>query len=112
MIESIQNIGSLSKTSGLESLATDKTSSAFQIEGATPGASTGMSFASVLGNMATEAMNNLKQSEVKSIEGINGTANTREVVDAVLAAEQSLQTAIAFRDKIVSAYLEISKMQI
>ena len=41
-----------------------------------------------------------------------GKANTREVVDAVMQAEQSLQTAIAFRDKIVNAYLEITKMQI
>ncbi len=75
-------------------------------------ANPGMSFASVLGNMATDAMHNIKQAEVKSFEGIKGTANTREVVDAVMQAEQSLQTAIAFRDKVVNAYLEISKMQI
>ena len=47
-----------------------------------------------------------------SFEGIQGKANTREVVDAMLSAEQSLQTAIALRDKIVSAYLDITKMQI
>ena len=36
----------------------------------------------------------------------------REVVDAVMSAEQTLQAAVAIRDKIVSAYLEISRMAI
>ena len=36
----------------------------------------------------------------------------REVVDALMSAEQSLQTAIAIRDKLVTAYLEVSRMQI
>jgi flagellar hook-basal body complex protein FliE len=47
-----------------------------------------------------------------SFKAIQGNANTREVVDAVLEAQQSLQTAMALRDKIVSAYLEVTKMQI
>jgi flagellar hook-basal body complex protein FliE len=36
----------------------------------------------------------------------------QQVVEAVMAAEQALQSAIAVRDKVVSAYLEISRMQI
>ncbi|KAF2990642.1 Flagellar hook-basal body complex protein FliE [Methylocystis sp. MJC1] len=35
-----------------------------------------------------------------------------QVVDAVMAAERSLQTMIAVRDKVVNAYQEISKMAI
>ena len=35
-----------------------------------------------------------------------------QVVDAVMNAEQSLQTAIAIRDKVVTAYLEIARMPI
>lgn len=77
-----------------------------------PGLATGQSFGEVLTSMATSAMNNIKQAEVSSFEGIQGKASTREVVDAVMAAEQSLQTAIALRDKIVSAFLDITKMQI
>ena len=50
--------------------------------------------------------------EGASLDGIRGQANTREVVDAVMNAEQSLQTAIAIRDKVVTAYLEIARMQI
>lgn len=111
MIDQIQNVGSLSKVTGLDSIATDAVSSTTTV-GATPGSMTGVSFASVLGDMATSAMHNIKQAEVTSFEGLTGKADTREVVDAVLAAEQSLQTAIALRDKIVSAYLDITKMQI
>jgi flagellar hook-basal body complex protein FliE len=37
---------------------------------------------------------------------------TRDVVDAIMTAEQSLQTATAIRDKLVTAYLEIARMQI
>jgi flagellar hook-basal body complex protein FliE len=33
-------------------------------------------------------------------------------VESVMAAEQSLQTAVAIRDKVVAAYLEISRMTI
>ena len=112
MIDQIQNVGSLSKVSGLGSFATDAVSSTTTTVGSTPGSANGLTFASVLGDMASSTMQNIKQAEVTSFEGITGKANTREVVDAVLAAEQSLQTAIALRDKIVSAYLEITKMQI
>jgi flagellar hook-basal body complex protein FliE len=34
------------------------------------------------------------------------------VVEAVMAAEQSLQASLAVRDKVVQSYLEISRMQI
>jgi flagellar hook-basal body complex protein FliE len=34
------------------------------------------------------------------------------VVDAVMNAQQTLQAAVAIRDKIVSAYLEVSRMSI
>lgn len=108
MIENISKISALSATRGLE----DLTASPTVQNGVTPGENTGMSFASVLGGVATDSMNSLRAAEAKSFEGIQGTASTREVVDAVLQAQQSLNTAIALRDKIVNAYLEITKMSI
>ena len=54
----------------------------------------------------------LKHAEQVSVQALQGKADTREVVDAVMSAEQALQTAIAIRDKIVSAYLEVSRMAI
>lgn len=79
---------------------------------ATGGQPAGASFGEVLYSMGTEVMDNLKTAEVQSFKAISGEADTREVVDALMTAEQSLQTAIAIRDKLVTAYLEITRMQI
>jgi flagellar hook-basal body complex protein FliE len=57
-------------------------------------------------------MDNLKAAEGQSLAAVRGEAVTRDVVDAIMTAEQSLQTAVAIRDKLVTAYLEIARMQI
>ncbi|HEX2146969.1 MAG TPA: flagellar hook-basal body complex protein FliE [Pseudorhizobium sp.] len=108
MIDNITKVSSLSATRGLESLVESSTTAA----SVAPGENAGLNFASVLGGVATDSMNSLKFAETKSFEAIQGKANTREVVDAVLQAQQSLNTAIALRDKIVNAYLEVTKMSI
>lgn len=110
MIESVKGVNSLFSTGPLSGVSTDTSSTVSSA--AAQGTGTGMSFAQVMGDMATEAANSLKLSETKSFEAIQGKATTREVVDAVMNAEQTLQTAIAIRDKVVTAYLEIARMQI
>ncbi len=70
------------------------------------------SFASVLSDLATRTVGTLEHAEQVSVQGLQGQADAREVVDAVMSAEQALQTSIAIRDKIVSAYLEVSRMAI
>ncbi|MBB2699318.1 flagellar hook-basal body complex protein FliE [Rhizobium phaseoli] len=112
MISSVQNVSNLSMTRALGAVETENSasSSAATMPG-TAGAANGMSFASVMGNMASDAVNSLKGAESMSFAGIKGTATTREVVDSMLQAEQTLQTAIAIRDKVVSAFLEVTKMQ-
>lgn len=70
------------------------------------------SFASVLSDLATRTVGTLEHAEQMSVQGIQGQADTREVVDAVMSAEQALTAAVAIRDKIVSAYMEISRMAI
>lgn len=112
MIESVTKTSALSGINGLDSLSSSFSTKGLTKEGTTPGTMTGETFLSALNNMAIQASDNLKQAEQASFDGLMGKANTREVVDAVMQAEQSLQTAIAFRDKIVNAYLEITKMQI
>lgn len=109
MIDNITKVSSLSSTRGLESLVESGSSTQGAV---TPGENTGLNFASVLGSMATDSMNSLKAAETKSFEAIQGKASLREVTDAVIEAQQSLNTAIALRDKIVNAYLEITKMSI
>jgi flagellar hook-basal body complex protein FliE len=115
MIDAIKNVASLSMTRGLGGIATDSytsQSSTPGMGGVSPGASTGTSFASVMSSMATNMVDNLKQAESASFAGIKGEMDTRQVVDAVMQADQSLQTAMAFRDKLVSAWQDITKMQI
>ena len=70
------------------------------------------SFLDVMKNAATSMVNDVKGAEAMSFQGIAGKVSTRQVVDSVMSADRSLQTAIAIRDKVVSAYLDITKMPI
>jgi len=69
-------------------------------------------FASLLGNAITEFGQKMRQAEAVSIGGVKGTASLQDVVEHVMSAEQSLQAVIAVRDKVISAYQEISRMAI
>jgi flagellar hook-basal body complex protein FliE len=125
MIDSISKISSLTKSSAMDGVGTESlnatsatgATSGLNMQGVTkadttPGTSTGMGFGDIVGGMMTDAVNNLKTAETNSIGGMLGKVNTRDVVDSMMTAERSLQTAITLRDKIVSAYLDITKMQI
>lgn len=72
----------------------------------------GSSFANMLEQMAAGVVDSLKGSEATSISGVQGKASVQQVVDTIMSAERTLQTAIAVRDKAVSAYQEISRMAI
>lgn len=69
-------------------------------------------FSSVLARVSSDAVDTLKAGETASIMGITGRASVQQVVEAVMTAEQTLQTAISVRDKVVAAYQEISRMTI
>jgi len=101
-------IGSLPALDGLSFFG--RTSAAGSPAPAQTPAETG--FASLVSDMASDAAGNLHKAESLSVAALQGKAETREVVDAVMTAEQSLQAAIAIRDKIVQSYLEISRMAI
>ncbi|MBU6525696.1 flagellar hook-basal body complex protein FliE [Methylocystis sp. MJC1] len=75
-------------------------------------ASSEVSFGDVLKQLANEGADTIKSGESAAIAGVHGQASMLQVVDAVMAAERSLQTMIAVRDKVVNAYQEISKMAI
>lgn len=72
----------------------------------------GPSFGEVMADVARGTAETLRQAEAASISAIRGDASTLEVVEAIKAAEQALQTATAVRDKAVQAYQEISRMAI
>jgi len=78
----------------------------------TAGVDAGQSFAAMLTEAADRTINTLQTAEQVSVKALQGDANTRQVADAVMNAEQALQAAVAIRDKIVTAYLEVSRMAI
>ncbi len=69
-------------------------------------------FADALGSVASKGLSTLGQAEAVAAQGLTGEASARQVADAVMSAEQSLQSAIAVRDKVTAAWLEISRMAI
>jgi flagellar hook-basal body complex protein FliE len=101
LVPSLQGVGTASPVSGDTAV---KTRNAV--------AEPGEDFGSMLARMVNDSVDTLKSAEAVSIEGIQGKASVQQVVESVMAAEQSLQTALAIRDKTVAAYLEISRMTI
>ena len=101
--------------SGLSSIVSPSigTASAFGAPGAweQPPAS-GWDFGGTLAGVVASAGNTLRRAEDAAVAGIAGELSPQQVVTKVMAAEQTLQAAIAIRDKLVGAYLEISRMQI
>ncbi len=98
-------------TSALSSLAPSLGATASSTAASTA-ASAGGDFSSVMAQVTGDAAHKLKAAEAASISGIEGKASTQDVVQSVMSAQESLQTALAIRDKSVSAFQEISRMAI
>ncbi len=79
---------------------------------ASAGAVSDTGFADTLASMAADAVSTIKAGETTATAGMKGQASLQQVVQAVMMAEQTLQTVVAVRDKVVGAYQEISRMQI
>ena len=69
-------------------------------------------FGTMMSDLIRDASGALKNAESISVAGIQGKAGVQQVAESLLAAERSLQTAVAVRDRMVSALQEISRMQI
>lgn len=109
MIDAISSISSFVDSAGGVS---STQLNGFQKAGPVASAAQGADFGDVMVQVAAKATETLKAGEAAAISGIQGKASVQQVVEAVMAAEQTLQTAIAIRDKVVAAYLEISRMAI
>jgi flagellar hook-basal body complex protein FliE len=70
------------------------------------------SFAAVLEQTLVDARDTGARSEAASLQAISGKASLQEVVEAVNAAEIALQTVVAVRDRMISAYQDIIRMPI
>ena len=74
--------------------------------------SVGGGFSDFLVNAGQTLKARLDTAEAVSTHSLNGGFDPRAVADAVMSAERTLQTAVVIRDKLVAAYLDISRMAI
>ena len=100
MIESVSGIGSASVSAGVRSPM------------ATAAPTQGPSFEQALSQVIGSAVDTLQAGEAVAIQGVQGAVSPMKVVDGVMAAQRSLQTVLAIRDKAVAAFQEIARMAI
>jgi flagellar hook-basal body complex protein FliE len=72
----------------------------------------GGSFASMVTDTLKSAVHGQREAETLSMKQIAGEADLKDVVAAVANAEQTLETVVAVRDKVLAAYQDILKMPI
>jgi flagellar hook-basal body complex protein FliE len=72
----------------------------------------GAGFSEVLQQLAKDAIDMTHGAEKASLQAVEGKADLNQVVNAVTAAELTVQTATAVRDRVISAYQEILRMPI
>jgi flagellar hook-basal body complex protein FliE len=101
MIEGVSGIGSASVSAGVRSPMT-----------AAAAPAQGPSFEQALSQVIGSAVDTLQAGEAVAIQGVRGAVSPMKVVDGVMAAQRSLQTVLAIRDKAVSAYQEVARMAI
>jgi flagellar hook-basal body complex protein FliE len=69
-------------------------------------------FGDLVRKAAESAVDTLKQGEQASLQGVMGKADIAQVAAAVANADATLQTIVAVRDRVISAYQDIIKMTI
>ena len=72
----------------------------------------GNSFAGMINDSLKSAVQTGREAEELSLKQISGEADLKDVVTAVANAEHTLETVVAVRDKVLSAYQEILRMPI
>src|SRR4051812_45108624 len=92
--------GAAQKTAGVDP--------GFGAEAVSPGGG----FGDILKSAMSDAMKASKTAETQMANQVQGKAQLVDVVTAVSAAESSLETVMAIRDQVISAYQEIMRMPI
>lgn len=100
MIEGVTAIGSAGQSASVRSPQSS------------PAPTEGPSFDQALTQAIGSAIDTLQTGEAVAIQGVEGAAAPMKVVESVMAAQRSLQTVLAIRDKAVAAYQEIARMTI
>ncbi len=76
------------------------------------GAATAPSFGEMLNNVMADTVKSSRNAEAQMIAGVQGKVDLVDVVTAISSAQASLQTVLAVRDQVISAYQEVMRMQI
>lgn len=90
-------------------LGTGPPGGAAQIDSAKTSAA---SVTDVLGQSFSSALSTIQGGESAAIQGLQGSMAPAKVVEAVMGAQRTLQSALAIRDKVVAAWQEIARMPI
>ncbi len=69
-------------------------------------------FGALVQDAVKSAVDTTRQGEAMAAAGVNGEAAIVDVVTAVSAAEVTVQSVVAVRDRVISAYQEIMRMPI
>jgi len=80
--------------------------------GVAPADLPGQSFADFLTGAVKDSITTIRQGEQAAQGQVAGKANIVDVVNSVNAAELTLDTVVAVRDKVVAAYQSIMSMPI
>ena len=72
----------------------------------------GSSFGDVLSGVVNDAISANRAAETKAASLVQGKGDLIDVVSAVNAAEMTLETVVAIRDRVISAYQDIMRMPI
>lgn len=72
----------------------------------------GPDFGEILKSAMTDAVSASRHAETQMTAQVQGRAELVDVVTAISAAEASLETVIAVRDQVITAYQEIMRMPI
>jgi flagellar hook-basal body complex protein FliE len=64
------------------------------------------------GTILKDAMESMRTGEAAAAQGAAGKGDIVQIVNAVTEAELTLETVVAIRDKVISAYQDIMRMPI
>jgi flagellar hook-basal body complex protein FliE len=70
------------------------------------------SFGDFMKDVAVSSLNTMRNSETMSAKAVTGEASLPDVVQAVNAAEMTISTVVAVRDRLIGAYQELMRSQI
>ncbi len=80
--------------------------------GTSPTATAPTTFSQFLDGAVKDALHTIRQGETMTSKAVEGKASMVNVVNAVNNAELTLDTVVAVRDKVISAYQSIMQMPI